>query len=489
LLSSLKVKTQPPILTTQHLFALMGLLLIARLSLSAFLPLMEFSEARYAEIARKMLASGDWVTLWFNDTEPFWGKPPFAFWSVAVSYLTLGVNETAARFPSLLFTLGTAAVLFWWIARRTDRNIAMVALIVYATCFLVIQTAGSVITDPAMVFFTTLVMVCFWEGIRETSRRAIYIMWICLGLGLLAKGPVAIVICGMACGLWVIVDRQWVSFFRDVRLFSGIALMLLIAAPWYYLAEVRTPGFFDYFIIGEHFERYTQSEWLGDPYGAVKDRPPGTIGLYYLFATLPWSPMVLIALCRKTSREYFREVLSQRHSLVIYLLSWALLPALFFSPAKNVLPTYVLPALPAFAILFALGCQQVRARRLFAIAATGLLVFFAGSVIIYYVEYDQHRYNQRPLVAHYLELNESNPGVLIYTGKPRFAPEFYTHGSVLFENVDTSHGMPEATFYIAVRDRWLDEQRPRLSSRCQAALGRNEFTLFYCPRTTQSSIQ
>ena len=73
------------------------------------------------------------------------------------------------------------------------------------------------------------------------------------------------------------------------------------------------------------------------------------------------------------------------------------------------------------------------------------------------------------------------PSVLIYTGKRRFSPVFYTQGKVLFENTKTRHGIPEETFYIAVRDLWYEEQNKRLTPRCDPILARNEFTLFYCP--------
>ena len=92
---------------------------------------MDSSESRYAEIARKMLVYNDWTTPWFKPEQAFWGKPPFTFWSIAASFGLFGVNELAARLPSLIFTLLTGWILFDWVKRHWDQHIALLAVTLY----------------------------------------------------------------------------------------------------------------------------------------------------------------------------------------------------------------------------------------------------------------------------------------------------------------------------------------------------------------------
>ena len=458
------------------------IIIVGRGILSALLPVMEFSEARYAEIARQILVTNQWVTLWFNANVPFWGKPPLAFWSIAASYLLLGTSEFSSRLPSLLFSMATGLLIYLWCKKRLSSKTAQLAVMSYATSIIVLQTAGSVITDPLLTLCTTLVMISFWEAVKYRNHAAAYVMWVSLAAGMLTKGLVPIVLCGLACGLWVFVFKYWRDFFTYSHLLTGLILAALITVPWYYPAETNTPGFLQYFFIGEHFERFVQSEWTGDPYGAVKDRPFGTIWLYFLFAALPWSLVVIVGICFSRTRAIWFSSFNENLHLATYLLIWVLTALVFFTPAKNVLVTYVLPSIPAFCILLTLLITRItRTRWQFPLAGASVALFFLGSALLYQIYFDTNRYNQRPIVDKYHELNQEDPGVLIYTGKRRFAPVFYTHGQVLFENTETRHGIPPETFYIAVWDLWLEEQAARLTPRCKTTMHRNEFTLFYCP--------
>ena len=102
-------------------FALIALLLLLRLVAMALMPLMDTTEARYADIGRRMAALQDWITPWYDDGVPFWGKPPLAFWLTAASFRLLGVSEFAARLPHLLCT-ATTVVLVWSLRAAGIRN-------------------------------------------------------------------------------------------------------------------------------------------------------------------------------------------------------------------------------------------------------------------------------------------------------------------------------------------------------------------------------
>lgn len=464
--------------------AFLLLFLVIRVFWSSYLPLMEFSEARYAEMSRKMLEYGDWITLWFTRDLPFWGKPPLSFWAVTSSFYLFGVNELASRLPSLIFTLGTAGLMLLWLRRELSSDIAKLATASYLSCWLVILSAGAVITDPALTLTTTLVMVGFWRGITHQEPLWIYLMWFALGLGLLTKGPIALVLCGIPCAAWVILTNQWRVFWQEVRLFRGLALMLAIAAPWYYLAEQKTPGFFSYFIVGEHFLRFTEPAWSGDQYGGVKDQPNGTIWLYLLVALLPFTPVVLFRLMTAKGRQALHNSLRLDKSFTIYLIAWFLAPAIFFTLAKNILITYVLTGLPAAAILIAKHCEDwlVPKRWFYPFVIAGLTVFLGVYIVAYEFYIKDHHYNQKPLIEAYQRLNETDPGPLVYWGAPRFSVTFYTKDTAIFPGPKVhEHYYPE-THYHAVRDMWIESTRkPPFTDRCESVMHQSEYTLWYCP--------
>ncbi|WP_232219833.1 glycosyltransferase family 39 protein [Pseudogulbenkiania sp. MAI-1] len=272
----------------QAILVLLGLLAI-RLLAMAVIPLNDTTEARYAEIARKMLETGNWVTLWHDYQIPFWAKPPLSTWLSAAFMGVFGVNELSARLPALLLAIGTVALTTSLAAVRSGREAATACTLVLSGGLLFLLSAGTVMTDPALMFSVTLIQVAFWRALRERSRHWGYLFFAGLGLGLLAKGPVAIVLAAMPIGLWVIVQQQWKPLWQHLPWLSGLLLTLLIAAPWYLLAEQRTPGFLNYFIMGEHVARFLDPGWKGDRYGFAHATPHGMIWLYTLGALLPWS--------------------------------------------------------------------------------------------------------------------------------------------------------------------------------------------------------
>ena len=253
--------------------------------------------------------------------------------------------------------------------------------------------------------------------------------------------------------------------------------MLAIAVPWYYLAEQETPGFLQYFLVGEHFERYVTAEWAGDPYGSVKDRPPGTIWIYFLVACLPWSPLVVWWFGRHANRTMFCQSLTgDERPLISYLLIWALLPCIFFTPARNVLVTYILPGMPAAAILVAWFSSKAPYRT----AIGTMVLFYASSLGVYFFHFDEHRYNARAFVDEYHRLNEREPGPLVITGDKKFSIMFYTGNQVVFSKKPHPLWATGKVVYVGVRDRWLEAARRSMGSHCRSVFYSNDLTLFRC---------
>ena len=331
---------------------LVVVLLIMRFASLGAYPLMDTTEARYAEIGREMVISGDWVTPTLNK-KPFWAKPPLSFWLTAASLRVFGNSEFAARIPHFLISLLTMALTFTLACRMFGRQTAWLSVLILLTSGLFYATMALVMTDETLAFTVTLALAAFFLSIHS-ERRASRLVWgytffAGLGLSLLAKGPVGAVLILLPIGAWTLLHRRWREVAHALPLFSGMLLMLAISVPWYVLAEMRTPGFLHYFLIGEHLQRYLVPGWKGDQFGNAHEHIRGTIWLYGLIATLPWGILFLSVLRRM--KWHPRQAFA--NSDMAFLICWFLAPLVFFTLAGNIIITYVLPGLPAMAVLFA----------------------------------------------------------------------------------------------------------------------------------------
>lgn len=409
---------------SRWLWALLGTVIALRLATLGIYPLTDTTEARYAEMARKMMEAGNWLTPMFDVGVPFWGKPPLSFWLSALPMWLGGVSEFTARLGPLITGLATMALLWCWPAvskavpdtpshtrPKTPEFIAgatypVCAAIVFMSTPLGFIASGAVMTDMAMAVGTTLSMVAFWrawtaDAGNRASQRSLWPWLFFVGqcIGLMAKGPVAVVLTGVALTLFLLacawrdgsvstVHKLW----RTLPWLRGLLLTTLLVAPWYILAEQATPGFLRYFIVGEHWYRFTQSGWKGDLYGVAHAQPKGRIWLLALAFTLPWTLVAVGWMARQnksqgspTSDKRYRNVQISAHSERAYLLCWMLAPGLFFTMSGNILFTYVLPGLPAFALLIA-GLWQAHAHRrgtrtVATLAALLTPIAFAGVVV------------------------------------------------------------------------------------------------------------
>jgi 4-amino-4-deoxy-L-arabinose transferase-like glycosyltransferase len=246
---------------------------------------------------------------------------------------------------------------------------------------------------------------------------------------------------------------------------AGTLLTIALAAPWYWAAERASPGFLDYFLVGEHWKRFVEPGWQGDLYGAAHARPRGTIWLYWLAAALPWSPLAVIWLLGRLIPVFARRDDTRRplgDPWCAYLLLWTLAPMAFFTVSGNVLVTYVLPGLPAFALLLAeiwrpkVGDNRtVRiAVRLMLVGGIGLLLVFAGVLVSQRQRFD-FELSHRALVRMY-ETTRANEGDrLVYVGQRPISAEFYARGKALkvadVKALAVYRASPNADFF-AVRE-------------------------------------
>jgi 4-amino-4-deoxy-L-arabinose transferase-like glycosyltransferase len=415
---------------------LLGILLACRLALLVFAPHTDPSESRYAEIARKMVETGDWITPQFDYGVPFWAKPPLSMWMSALGMELFGVNEFGSRIFVFLGALLVLA-LVWDAARREfGKEVGWVAAAMLAGMPLFFFCSAAVMTDLALLLGTTLTMVCFRGAMRGGSRWHGYGVFAGLAIGLLAKGPVALALSLPPIAGWLFLTDRWRIVWKSLPWLSGTLLMLALALPWYIAAEVKTPGFLSYFLIGENWDRFVVRGWDGDLYGNAHTVVPGTIWVYLLLGTFPWCLGLLKSF--PGNMRTIRAWAMAHHGHGLYWTLWLLWPAIFFTLARNIIVTYPLPALPALAMLLAeLHCFGARAdspkeepQPLSPLIVSGTLVLVAGAFTVSLVlpQYSP-KHSEKMLVRRFEK--ERAPGDnLVYYGPRRYSAEFYTGGGV-----------------------------------------------------------
>lgn len=398
-------------------------------------PLTDTTEARYAEIARKMLETGDWITPQFNYGVPFWAKPPLSTWVSAISMKLLGVNEFASRLPSLLCCLGLLFLMYSWL-KENKNTIALLSVVILSTSFLFFGSAGLVMTDLCLMFASTLAMIAFWNAVVANKGKIWgYLFFISLAIGLLAKGPLILVLVGLPTGVWVLLNRQLKVIWFRLPWITGTLLTIILAAPWYYIAEQHTPGFLQYFIIGEHFSRFLISGWKGDMYGHAHSEPLGMIWLYLLFGFTPWIFLVGV-LAAKHHRSFNWQPLF-KDSWLNYLLLWSSMPIIFFTFAHNIISPYVLPAMPAcamviaeFFVRFNIKDNKFNQKPVFWLSML-IPILAIIALIVFSIRPDlSPKRSDKDLVQKYHELRENDKSQLIYFNRRVYSAEFYAAGKL-----------------------------------------------------------
>lgn len=418
-------------LTAKAAFAGLSVILVIRLAAMAVMPFADTSEPRYAEIARIMAASGDWITPWFAPGEPFWGKPPLAFWAQAASGAWFGMTEMSLRLPSWLAMLGMLAILHELGRRLYSLGAARWAVLVFSTMLLPLVAAGAVLTDPFLALGITLGMASFRLAPDASSWFWRYGLFIGLTIGFLSKGPLALVLMTGAILPWLIWHGNGRRYLGALPWARGIALTLALTLPWYLLAEWKTPGFLEYFIVGEHVLRFIDPGWAGDRYGSAHSRPYGAIWLDWVLATLPWSPLGLWLLLRERRGEFAARIrMFGRSPTASYLFAWAVATPAFFTLSGNILWTYVLPALPPVALGIGVGLSRLDAVRLRRVALGCLILVPTAALVLGALSIAQpNRFKtEKQLIAR--AAAEMQPGERLYFVDSRpFSARFYSGGS------------------------------------------------------------
>lgn len=462
-------------------FLVLAAILASRFIGMALFPFADTTEPRYAEIARLMAETGDWITPWFEPGVPFWGKPPLSFWAQAASIKLFGVSEFAIRLPAWLATLGIVYLTWHFALLLWGKAAARWSALVFSSMALTYISAGAVMTDAFLVLGTTLSLVSFGLVMNGHVRYWRSLFFVGLAIGLLAKGPLAPVLVGIPIGLWFLLIRTSLAKLRHFPLFWGSILTVCAVLPWYILAEWKTPGFLDYFIIGEHFRRFVDPGWAGDLYGSAHVQPKGMIWIFWTWASFPWgiiaiSGLVISWIRRGTARESVRAL---RDPALLFVLLATISPLLFFSMAGNTLWTYALPSLPFSAILIArwLISLDLAWFKRFRWPLAGTVPVLLTIFVVLVTQGVATPKTEKQMVLKYQELAQVQSSPLFYLGDLPFSARYYSRGTAQElapeELPATISNSEYETYFIAVpknwepvwAEQWIEDARTEATNR------------------------
>lgn len=302
------------------------------------LPFIDPDEPFYALASREMLEAREWIVpLIFG--HPQFEKPPMVYWGMIASMKAFGVTEAAARLPMSVAAIALVFAVYAFGVRHFGRHAGLAAAAVLATGVEFMVTSRLVLTDTIFALFTSLSCFAFWNGATNESRRRIWwiVAMVCSGLAVMTKGPLGILVPGLAALVAVLSNRapRRIDF---VTLAIGGVLFAAVALPWFVVMTQRFG--LDYlrtFLVHENWERLVRAEH------GENDK------LYYyllvlVVGSLPWLPAVAAAVARARS-----EIRNDATSA--FLWGWLLANLVFFMIAHSKLPTYILFTFVPLALL------------------------------------------------------------------------------------------------------------------------------------------
>jgi 4-amino-4-deoxy-L-arabinose transferase-like glycosyltransferase len=311
-------------------------------------PLFNPDEALYAEPAREMLETHDYLTTTFNYAVRF-TKPPLCIWAMALTYQVLGVNEFAARFFGAACGAILTAVTYGFLSRYVSNTAAIIGALTLLMSPLFVATGREAITDMPLSLFIAGAMFSFYRGFREKQMPFVWLGYVLVGLSVMTKGPVGLVLPAAVLFVYHAVQRNLIQAFKTYKPLIGAVIVGAISLPWFITEIVATNGaYFREFILRENVQRYT----------SVVDKHKG--GWYYhavaMFGGfLPWTvflPQSIVALFKKKDTNEVRD-------LGIFALCFAGVTLVFFSASVSKLIPYTVPAFPALAVLVAIEIDRI----------------------------------------------------------------------------------------------------------------------------------
>jgi 4-amino-4-deoxy-L-arabinose transferase-like glycosyltransferase len=339
-------------------------------------------EGRYAEMAREMFASGDWITTRLNGIKYF-EKPPLQTWMNALTFAAFGLGEWQARLWTGVSGIAGVLLTAYAGSRVFGQRAGFYAALVLGSCFYWVACSQINSLDMTLSAMMTLslcaLLIAQRDDALETERRNwMLACWAGMALSVLAKGLIGLVLPGAILVFYTLFSRDW-NIWKRLHLGKGLLLFFAIATPWFVLVGLKNPEQPHFFFVHEHFDRFL-----------LKDhhREAAWWIFFALLAagSVPWVGVLVQSLALGAKREPGADG-QRRFRPGLLLLVWVAFIILFFTKSSSKLPGYILPVFPAMALLVA-NYLEVGTRRsrmltagLTALLGVALLVtvpFMAG---------------------------------------------------------------------------------------------------------------
>lgn len=340
--------------------------------------LIDETEPLFAEASRQMLLTGDWITPFFNGETRF-DKPALIYWCQAIAYSIMGVNEWAARTPSALAAMGVIALAFytvqWYFTKKDELEkvtnlprrylTAALAAALMALNPEMIVWGRTGVSDMLLTGCIGSTLLCFFLGYAQNNRAIVIANWqfpnqwylasyVLIAGAILTKGPVGIVLPGLIMIAFALYVGKFWQIWREMRPILGMVIVLVLSLPWYILVTWRNGwNFINAFFVYHNIERFTE----------VVNGHSAPWYFYFLVVLLGFAPYAVyipesLVRLKLWQRSYWLQKERSQH-LGLFVSLWFLGVFGFFTVSVTKLPSYVLPLMPAAAILVALSWSDL----------------------------------------------------------------------------------------------------------------------------------
>lgn len=344
-------------------------------------PLFVPDEGRYAEIAREMVANGDYITPYLNGIKYF-EKPILFYWLSAAMIKIGGLNLWALRTTNVLLGVICCLNTYWTTRTLYDRTTGVLAALLLGSSTLFCVMSHMISLDLPVTVFLTLCLNAFLLAIHQPPSRHRHLLLLAAATfaacAVLIKGLIGIVFPCLIVGAWIALMNEW-RLLRHLYLPTCILVFLLVAAPWHLLVGQRNPEFYYFYFIKQHFLRYTMLK-VGHYQPVWFFIPNLIIGFFPWIMLLPQAIKNALPTTWSTRREKSTE---------LFFLLWAVIIFAFFSFSKSKLIPYIVPVMPPLAMLVAIYVRKALNQpatkgmkfgfcfmAAFAIAVSALLIYF-----------------------------------------------------------------------------------------------------------------
>lgn len=373
--------------------------------------LIDETEPLFAEAARIMTVTGDWITPYYNEATRF-DKPPLVYWGMAIGYKLIGVNEWAVRLPSAIGAIALTFFSFFTVSHFRQKRPWILPFIVSFNLQTLIW-ARTGVSDMLLSGCMGSALFCFFWGYTQEKQPqnlwqfpspwylAFYIL---LALAVLTKGPVGIVLPGLIILAFLIYLGQLKTVIQQMGVVWGGVIFLTLSIPWYILVTIRNgQEYIDSFFGYHNLERFT----------SVVNKHSAPWYFYFLILLIlfiPWS-LYLPQAIGKTQfwRLRFWRRQPRKEQLAIFAFFWLVTIFVFFSIAVTKLPSYILPLIPAAAILVTLYWQEIKPNK-FLLISILLNILFLMILAVFFL-YSPQVIGEDPAVV-------DLPGTIAESGLP-----------------------------------------------------------------------